>query len=117
MGLAQIPLPPPPPPPPSVSLATTSGGNVANELIITRRKFSLQEPSYIFIPLTIDTAGVLGSEAKVFIQDLGRKIGEQLVVPDPTLSRNREKQWRCKVETLPPFWAHVPSLLLVLLIQ
>ena len=76
----------PPPPPPRVSLATTSGGNVANELIITRRKFSLQEPSYIFIPLAIDTARVLGSEAKVFLQDLGRKIGEQLVVPDPNLS-------------------------------
>ena len=59
--------------PPHMSLAGTSAGNVVNETDHHMRlKHGQLEPSYIFIPLAIETSGALGSEEMAVLWDLGK---------------------------------------------
>ena len=61
--------------PSHITLAASGGGAVASDAERRKHlKYTHLDRSLLFIPVAIETLGVLGSEAKRFIRDLARRI-------------------------------------------
>ena len=61
--------------PSHITLAACGVGNVANEAEHHKKiKYSHLDNSYMFIPIAVETSGVLGLEASSFLKELGRRI-------------------------------------------
>ena len=64
------------------SLATREAGAVVEEAEGRKKaKYSHLERSHCFIPVTVETLGVFGPEARYLMKDLGRRIADATLKP------------------------------------
>ena len=63
--------------PSHVSSAATSSGAVAKQAEQAKKaKYAHLDASHYFVPLAVETLGVLGPEALLFLRDLGHRLKE-----------------------------------------
>ena len=84
------------------NLAAREVGAVADEAERKKKaKYAHLESSHHFVPVAVETLGVLGSEVRTLLRDLGRRLKDYYGAPVPPLPPAKDqrgsaaRQYRC----------------------